>query len=143
MILFFLSPKLLIFPTLILLTSMLRSPWGQKRKEEREKMTFPSLSKSRGLIREALKIIPRILLPFQEQGPHKGSPKIQFLEFPSPFRSRGLIREALKIILRIFPSHPPHLDSQISEGRKLDTEISSFLSPLGRPWGRGSTENYL
>ena len=44
-----------------MLITMLRRPWTKKKEEEEETLVVPSLSKSRGLIREALKISHDIL----------------------------------------------------------------------------------
>ena len=44
-----------------MLITMLRRPWTKKKEEEEETLVVPSLSKRRGLIREALKISHDIL----------------------------------------------------------------------------------
>ena len=60
-----------------MLIPMLRRPWTKKRgeeeaeKEKEETVVVPSLSKSRGLIREALKISPWIFPNFMTSSPFR------------------------------------------------------------------------
>ena len=54
-----------------MLITMLRRPWTKKKEEEEETLVVPSLSKSRGLIREALKISPWIFPNFMTSSPFR------------------------------------------------------------------------